>query len=48
MDPSVKEDCSGLVLGIYYCVSTYPDGVPPGQPDWSGPTFSLPDETATA
>ncbi|KAL6229363.1 hypothetical protein BDW75DRAFT_249828 [Aspergillus navahoensis] len=48
MNPSVKEDCSGLVLGTYYCVSTYPDGVPPGQPDWTGPTFPLPDETATA
>lgn len=48
MNLSVKADCSGLVLGTYYCVSTYPDGVPPGQPDWTGPTFSLPDETATA
>lgn len=48
MNPSVKEDCSGLVLGTYYCVSTYPDGVPPGQPGWTGPTFPLPDETATA
>ncbi|KAL4862529.1 hypothetical protein BDV12DRAFT_190368 [Aspergillus spectabilis] len=40
MNPSVKEDYSGLVLGTHYCVSTYLDGVPAGQPGWTGPTFT--------
>ncbi|KAL4733764.1 hypothetical protein BDV11DRAFT_175388 [Aspergillus similis] len=39
MNPSIKDDCSGLVMGTYYCISTYPEGVPGGQPDWTGPTY---------
>ncbi|KAL2787767.1 hypothetical protein BJX66DRAFT_340850 [Aspergillus keveii] len=45
MNPSVHNDCSGLVLGTYYCISTYPDGVPGGQPDWTGPTVTVPPST---
>lgn len=31
-NPTVKEDCTGLAVGTYYCVSTYPGGVPPSYP----------------
>ncbi|KAL2867795.1 LysM peptidoglycan-binding domain-containing protein [Aspergillus lucknowensis] len=44
MNPSVKDDCSGFVLGTYYCLSTYPGGAPRGQPAYDGP----PTTTATA
>ncbi|KAL3479631.1 hypothetical protein BJX99DRAFT_244778 [Aspergillus californicus] len=47
MNPSVKEDCSGLVRGTYYCISTYPGGVPGGQPDWTGPTYEWGTWTST-
>lgn len=30
MNPSVGADCTGMALGTYYCISTYPDGVPAG------------------
>lgn len=30
MNPSVGEDCSKMSLGTYYCVSTYPGGIPSG------------------
>ena len=32
MNPSVGSDCTGMNLGTYYCISTYPGGIPPGQP----------------
>ncbi|KAM0342050.1 hypothetical protein ACHAPU_009778 [Fusarium lateritium] len=35
MNPSVKSDCTGLVLGTYYCRSTYPSGDAVGIPGWS-------------
>lgn len=38
MNPSVKDDCSGMNLGTYYCLSTYPGGVPAGQPGDSSST----------
>jgi hypothetical protein len=41
MNPSIKDDCSGLVVGTYYCFSTYPDGIPGGQPGWTGPTYEM-------
>jgi hypothetical protein len=47
MNPSVHNDCSGLVLGTHYCISTYPDGVPGGQPDWTGPPVTVPPSTPT-
>ncbi|KAM0811391.1 putative LysM domain-containing protein [Seiridium cardinale] len=31
-NPTVGEDCTGLAVGTYYCVSTYPDIVPPPFP----------------
>jgi len=34
MNPSVKADCSGLVLGMNYCRSTYPGGREVGIPGW--------------
>lgn len=34
MNPSVKEDCSGLEVGFYYCRSTYPNGLEMGIPGW--------------
>lgn len=30
MNPSVGSDCGGLVQGTYYCISTFPGGVPVG------------------
>ena len=30
MNPSVGKDCSKMALGTYYCLSTYPGGVPWG------------------
>jgi hypothetical protein len=41
MNPSVGEDCSGLVVGTNYCRSTYPGGKDFGIPGWSS---SRPDE----
>ncbi|KAI8244851.1 LysM domain-containing protein [Colletotrichum sp. SAR 10_96] len=32
-NPSVKSDCSGMVIGTYYCTSTEPDGSPPLEDD---------------
>ncbi|KAK6215152.1 hypothetical protein QIS74_08171 [Colletotrichum tabaci] len=32
-NPSVKGDCSSMVTGTYYCVSTQGDGSPPGAHD---------------
>jgi hypothetical protein len=34
MNPIVKADCSGLVLGTNYCRSTYPGGLNVGIPGW--------------
>ncbi|RFN48871.1 peptidoglycan-binding lysin domain [Fusarium flagelliforme] len=34
MNPSVEADCSGLVLGMNYCRSTYPGGREVGIPGW--------------
>ncbi|KAI1071033.1 hypothetical protein LB507_011496, partial [Fusarium sp. FIESC RH6] len=34
MNPSVNADCSGLVLGMNYCQSTYPGGRQVGIPGW--------------
>ncbi|KAH8659866.1 hypothetical protein BX600DRAFT_513528 [Xylariales sp. PMI_506] len=31
-NPTVGADCTNLVAGTYYCVSTYADGVPPPVP----------------
>lgn len=28
-NPSIKPDCSALAIGTYYCVSIWPDGLPP-------------------
>ncbi|KAH7124603.1 hypothetical protein EDB81DRAFT_663942 [Dactylonectria macrodidyma] len=33
MNPSVSSDCSGLVVGTYYCISTIADGSPPSDDD---------------
>jgi hypothetical protein len=33
MNPSIHSDCTGMVVGTYYCVSWYPNGVPPSVPD---------------
>lgn len=30
MNPTVGDDCRGMSLGTYYCISTYPDGAPAG------------------
>jgi hypothetical protein len=35
MNPSVRADCSGLVVGTNYCRSTYPGGKDVGIPGWS-------------
>ena len=49
MNPSVGEDCSGLVVGTYYCRSTYPEGDGAGIPGWSSSEldddFPLPTST---
>ncbi|KAL3440457.1 hypothetical protein BJX65DRAFT_314755 [Aspergillus insuetus] len=45
--PSVWEDCCGFVLGTYSCISTFPRGVPVGQPGWTGPTFTWTDPEPT-
>ncbi|CAM1509828.1 Fc.00g001630.m01.CDS01 [Cosmosporella sp. VM-42] len=47
MNPSVGEDCSKLVLGTYYCLSTYADGFPAGIPDWKPSTTATGSITAT-
>ncbi|KAM0346568.1 hypothetical protein ACHAP4_011664 [Fusarium culmorum] len=47
MNPSVKSDCTGLVLGTYYCRSTYPRGDSVGIPGWASTTESE-SESATA
>lgn len=36
MNLSVGKDCMGMTLGIYYCVSWYPNGQPPLVLDDSG------------
>lgn len=33
MNPSIKNDCTGLALGTYYCISIWPRGGPPPDPD---------------
>lgn len=38
MNPSVKNDCTGLTVGTYYCISTKEDGGPPEE--------AVPEETA--
>lgn len=49
MNPSVKSDCTGLVLGTYYCRSTYPRGDSVGIPGWASTTESESEsESATA
>ncbi|KAM0187806.1 hypothetical protein ACHAPI_010957 [Fusarium lateritium] len=51
MNPSVKSDCTGLVLGTYYCRSTYPLGDAVGIPGWSyseGDDSTTPSATASA
>ncbi|POS72694.1 hypothetical protein DHEL01_v208910 [Diaporthe helianthi] len=30
MNPSIGDDCRGMSLGTYYCISTYPEGAPAG------------------
>lgn len=30
MNPSIGADCTGMVAGTYYCLSTYPGGIPLG------------------
>ncbi|KAF0635919.1 hypothetical protein FPSE5266_06004 [Fusarium pseudograminearum] len=47
MNPSVKSDCTGLVLGTYYRRSTYPRGDSVGIPGWDSTTESE-SESATA
>jgi hypothetical protein len=45
MNPSVKEDCSGLSLGTNYCISTDEIGlIDPGE-DESGSTTTTPTPT---
>ncbi|SPJ90320.1 uncharacterized protein FTOL_13201 [Fusarium torulosum] len=48
MNPSVKSDCTGLVLGTYYCRSTYPRGDAVGIPGWSYSGVDFTTESATA
>ncbi|GJD02511.1 lysM domain-containing protein [Colletotrichum higginsianum] len=36
-NPSVKSDCSGMVIGTHYCISTEADGSPPGATDYQPP-----------
>ncbi|KAF5874875.1 uncharacterized protein Bfra_003324 [Botrytis fragariae] len=35
-NPSVGSDCVGMDLGTYYCVSIFPGGQPPSEPDPDG------------
>ncbi|PTB40686.1 carbohydrate-binding module family 50 protein [Trichoderma asperellum CBS 433.97] len=44
MNPSVGPDCSGLVVGTNYCISTYPNGNDPNE--WDGDA-SIPSASST-
>jgi len=46
MNPSVDADCSQMALGTYYCISWFPGGVPPGEPDSDDVTSATGTSTA--
>ncbi|KAH8655300.1 hypothetical protein BX600DRAFT_525233 [Xylariales sp. PMI_506] len=46
-NPSVGDDCTGLAVGTYYCISTYPNGVPPDVDDDDTTTTGGATATAT-
>ncbi|KAJ5538227.1 hypothetical protein N7494_007706 [Penicillium frequentans] len=48
MNPLVKSDCSGMSIGIYYCVSTYPGGSTPGFPGYATVSSSPVSSTVVA
>ena len=45
MNPSVKDDCTGLTIGTYYCISIDKDGLPPTSLPTPTPTTTIPTGT---
>lgn len=48
MNPTIGTDCTGMALGTYYCISTYPGGIPAGIDGQTGSVSSMTTTTTTA